>query len=47
VAKLYALVGIPEHSGRLNRRLLSRLTVGQLNVILNDYLGKREINVLR
>ena len=43
LAELYALVGIPQQSGRLNRRLLSRLTVGQLNVILNDYLGKRDI----
>ena len=45
LAELYALVGIPQQSGRLNRRLLSRLTVGQLNVILNDYLGKRDIQV--
>ncbi len=49
-ADLYALVGIQQQQlgqqqqqlGRLNRRLLSRLTLGQLNVILNDFLGKSE-----
>ncbi len=48
-ADLYALVGIQQQLGqqqqqlgRLNRRLLSRLTLGQLNVILNDFLGKSE-----
>ncbi len=40
--QLYALVGITRHCGRLNRHLLSRLTLGQLNVILNDFLGRRE-----